>query len=135
MEVWYGWVVLAASLAIHTIGMGAPTVLFVTLKPIALEFDWPRAGPSLAYSLMMIGSGIGGIAMGWWMDRRGVMYPVMFGAAGMGLGGWLGGAIFDLSGSYTWAFLIGFLLNLGNIAVIVPLALLHRRAVLRLQPA
>lgn len=39
MEVWYGWVVLAASLAIHTIGLGAPTVLFVTLKPIALEFD------------------------------------------------------------------------------------------------
>jgi predicted MFS family arabinose efflux permease len=80
IEVWYGWVVLFASLIIHTIGLGAPTVLFVALKPIAADFDWPRAGPSLAYSLLMVGSGVGGIAMGLWMDRRGVMRPVMFGA-------------------------------------------------------
>ena len=64
IEVPYGWVVIFASLTIHTIGLAAPTILFVTLKPIAAEFDWPRAVPSLAYSLLMIGSGIGGLCRG-----------------------------------------------------------------------
>lgn len=119
MEVWYGWVVLAASLAIHTIGLGAPTVLFVTLKPIALEFDWPRAGPSLAYSLLMIGSGVGGIAMGWWMDRRGVMYPVMFGAAMI-----VAGALMASQAESRTSFYVanGLLIGLlGKSALIAPL--------------
>ena len=47
IEVPYGWVVIFASLTIHTIGLAAPTILLVTLKPIAAEFDWPRAVPSL----------------------------------------------------------------------------------------
>ena len=53
VEVPYGWIVIAASLTIHTIGLAAPTILFVALKPIAAEFDWPRAVPSLAYALLM----------------------------------------------------------------------------------
>lgn len=119
MEVWYGWVVLAASLAIHTIGMGAPTVLFVTLKPIALEFDWPRAGPSLAYSLLMIGSGVGGIAMGWWMDRRGVMYPVMFGATMIVAGSLMASQAESRTSFYVAnGLLIGLL---GKSALIAPL--------------
>lgn len=119
MEVWCGWVVLAASLAIHTIGLGAPTVLFVTLKPIALEFDWPRAGPSIAYSLLMIGSGIGGIAMGWWMDRRGVMYPVMFGATMI-----VAGALMASQAESRTSFYVanGLLIGLlGKAALIAPL--------------
>lgn len=119
VEVFYGWIVLAASLAIHTIGMGAPTVLFVTLKPIALEFDWPRAGPSIAYSLMMIGSGIGGIAMGWWMDRRGVMYPVMFGATMIVIGSLMAAQAESRTSFYVAnGLLIGLL---GKAALIAPL--------------
>ncbi len=118
-EVWFGWVVLAASLAIHTIGLGAPTVLFITLKPIALDFDWPRAGPSLAYSLLMIGSGVGGIAMGWWMDRRGVMRPVMFGSAMIGLGALLASQAESRTSFYVAnGLLIGLL---GKSAMIAPL--------------
>jgi len=118
-EVWFGWVVLAASLAIHTIGLGAPTVLFITLKPIALDFDWPRAGPSLAYSLLMVGSGVGGIAMGWWMDRRGVMRPVMFGSAMIGIGALVASQAESRTSFYLAnGLLIGLL---GKSAMIAPL--------------
>ncbi|MCY4497766.1 MAG: hypothetical protein OXC14_10810, partial [Rhodospirillaceae bacterium] len=84
VEVRYGWTVAFGSLAMHTIGLGAPIVLWVALKPIAEEFDWPRAVPSLAYSMMMIGAGAGGVLMGWWMDRRGAFQPVLFGSVMIG---------------------------------------------------
>ncbi len=86
IEVRYGWVILTVSLAIGTIAMAAPSILFVSLKDIASDFEWPRAGPSLAYSLLMIGSGVGGIAMGLWMDRRSVIEPVLFGSVMIALG-------------------------------------------------
>ena len=50
-EVPYGWVVIFASLAIHTVGLGAPTILYVALKPIAADLGTLRAVPSLAYSV------------------------------------------------------------------------------------
>jgi MFS family permease len=37
---------------------------------------------------------------------------------GMALGGWMSGAIFDLTGSYRAAFLNGFAWNMLNIAII-----------------
>ena len=40
---------------------------------------------------------------------------------GMAFGSWLGGYIFDLTGSYRLAFLIGVVFNLGNLAIIVSL--------------
>jgi hypothetical protein len=43
----------------------------------------------------------------------------------MALGGWLGGQIFDLTGSYRSAFLVGVAFNLGNLALVG--ALLHRQ--------
>src|SRR5438128_2675928 len=50
---------------------------------------------------------------------------------GMALGGWMSGAIFDLTGSYWQAFANGFLWNLLNIAIVLFL-MLRRRA--RTQP-
>jgi MFS family permease len=51
--------------------------------------------------------------------RVGVVF--MFGAVGMALGGWLGGAIFDLAGSYFEAFLVGIAANVINLVLILPL--------------
>src|SRR6185295_17623507 len=48
--------------------------------------------------------------------RTGV--ALMFALFGMALGGWMSGAIFDLTGSYRAAFLNGFLWNLLNLAII-----------------
>ena len=51
--------------------------------------------------------------------RVGVVF--LFGAIGMALGGWLGGAIHDLTGSYFTAFLVGIALNVVNLALVLPL--------------
>tara|TARA_B100000676_G_scaffold292724_1_gene328664 strand:+ start:5237 stop:5620 length:384 start_codon:yes stop_codon:yes gene_type:complete len=71
IEVPYGWVVIFVSLALHSIALGAPNVLFILLKPIATDLGSLRSVPSFAYSLLMIGAGVGGLAMGFWMDKRG----------------------------------------------------------------
>ena len=43
--------------------------------------------------------------------------------AGMALGSWLGGAVFDATGTYRTAFLIGVAFNAGNLAIIASLIL------------
>lgn len=119
IEVPYGWVIVIASLAIHSIGMGASNVLFVALKPIAADLGSLRAVPSFAYSLLMIGSGVGGVAMGLWMDRRGVIQPVLFGSVMIGLGSIVASAADDRWGLYVSnGVLIGLL---GMSAMIAPL--------------
>jgi hypothetical protein len=45
---------------------------------------------------------------------------------GMALGGWLSGLTYDLSGSYTLAFVNGIIWNSANIAVIIWLILRSR---------
>jgi MFS family permease len=46
---------------------------------------------------------------------------------GMALGGWLSGEIYDLTGSYSWAFLHGIAWNLCNMAVAFWLVFRNRR--------
>ncbi|MCH9669874.1 MAG: MFS transporter [Gammaproteobacteria bacterium] len=119
VEVRYGWVVIIASLVLHSIALGAPNILFVTLKPIAADFDAPRTVPSLAYSMMMIGAGVGGVFMGWWMDKRGILQPVLFGAVMIGLG-----ALVASRSQTPWSLYVanGLLIGLlGKAAMIAPL--------------
>jgi predicted MFS family arabinose efflux permease len=54
-------------------------------------------------------------------SRIGVVF--LFGTIGMALGAWLGGQIFDLTGSYHPAFLVGVAFNLGNLVLVVALLL------------
>ncbi len=119
IEVPYGWVIVFASLMLHSIGLGAPNILFVALKPIAADLGAARAVPSLAYSMLMIGTGIGGIVMGLWMDRRGVIYPVLFGSTMIGLG-----ALLASQSDGKWSLYVanGLLIGLfGKAAIIAPL--------------
>ena len=51
---------------------------------------------------------------------------------GMALGGWMSGAIYDLTGSYRAAFVNGILWNLANVAIV---SWLLRRASPRPAPA
>jgi len=88
-DVWnrnYRFVVLVASLLLLVVGSGAMFALVIALKSIAAEFGWPRAVPSLGYSLQFIGGGLGGIAMGYWLDRRGMAGPATISGFMIGLG-------------------------------------------------
>ena len=119
IEVRYGWVIIFASLLLSAIAQGAPNILFVTLKSIASDFSWPRAVPSTAYAMLMLGSGIGGVLMGWWMDKRGVLYPVLFGSIMIALGAFVISRAED-----RWSLYLanGVLLGvLGESAMIAPL--------------
>jgi len=56
--------------------------------------------------------------------RTGVV--ILCAGGGMAIGSWLGGATYDLTGSYRLAFLIGVVFNLGNLAIIGSLILRTR---------
>ena len=115
----YAWTRLAVTLALMTVGSSAMYVVSVVLPAVQAEFGVARADASLPYTLLMIGFGLGGIAMGKLADRYGVMVPVLVGAAGLGTGFIAAG----LSGSLTgFAIAHGLLLGLlGSSATFAPL--------------
>lgn len=61
-------------------------LVVVALKPIAAEFGWPRAVPSFAFSLQFIGSGFGGLLMGYLLDRFSFALPALVGGIMVGTG-------------------------------------------------
>ena len=99
IETRYGWWVVAASTLMMSVGYGGSYLVVVGLKPIAAEFGWPRSVPSLAHTLAWIGAGFGGVLMGYWSDRRGMLGPARLGACMVGAG-------CILSGYSTGAFLL-----------------------------
>ena len=82
----YAWMRLGVVLLLMTIGSGAMYVIPVVLPALQSEFGIARADASLPYTLLMLGFGLGGIAMGKLADRFGVMWVVLIGAVGLGVG-------------------------------------------------
>ena len=74
----FRFIVLLGSHTMIFVGSGSLFLIAVTLKDLAAEFGWPREVPSLAFSLQFIGGGLGGILMGYLLDRLGaVVLPVI----------------------------------------------------------
>ncbi|MEP7056581.1 MAG: MFS transporter [Caldimonas sp.] len=115
----YAWTRLVVALALMTIGSGGMYVVAVVLPAVQAEFGVARADASLPYTLMMVGFGLGGIAMGKLADRYGVMLVTLVGAAGLGSGFVAAG----LAPSLGWfALAHGVLLGaLGSSATFAPL--------------
>ena len=80
------WIVACASMGLIAVGIGNVMALVVMLKLITADFGWPRAVPSLAYSLGMLGIGAGGVAMGLWSDRAGMGPPALVGSLSIVIG-------------------------------------------------
>ena len=115
----YAWTRLFVVLLLMTIGSGAMYVIAVVLPAVQVEFGVARADASLPYTLMMVGFGLGGIAMGKLADRFGVMWVVLIGAAGLGAGFVAAGMAPSLT---TFALAHGVLLGaLGSAATFAPL--------------
>jgi len=115
----YAWTRLFAVLLLMTIGSGAMYVIAVVLPAVQAEFGVARADASLPYTLMMVGFGVGGVAMGKLADRVGVMIVVLVGAAGLGLGFAAAGMAGSLT---TFTLAHGVLLGgLGSSATFAPL--------------
>ena len=84
----YAWIRLVLSMVLLTMGGSGMYAAIVTLQPIALEFGASRSGASTPYFLTMMGFGLGGVVMGRWSDRSGIMVPALFGGVCLG-GGYL----------------------------------------------
>jgi MFS family permease len=82
----YAWTRLSISLLLMTIGGSGMYSITVVLPRMQQDFGVARGDASLAYTLTMIGFGVGGILMGRLADRFGVMVAVMLGAVGLGVG-------------------------------------------------
>ena len=89
----FGISVLVVSTCLVSVANGGMFLLVVSLKQIAGDFDWPRTVPSLAYALFFAGTGIGGIAMGWWFDRSGAGPVTLLGLTMVGAGAVLASSI------------------------------------------
>lgn len=112
------WVVALAAFVIIMIAFGTPYVVVVALKPIAADMGDQRSAPALASALAYFGTASGGILMGWWADRVGVLWPVLLGTIMVGCG-----AMLASSGS-EWALYVGYGLMvglLGNAGLFAPL--------------
>ena len=103
------WLVTIAALIIMSVALGAPYVVIVALKSVATDLGGYRSIPSAAASLAMLGTGVGGLGMGWLAERIGVKLVVTAGAlmvcAGLALS----------SGGEAWQLYVGHGLLIGLI--------------------
>ncbi len=82
----YAWFRLAVSVLLSGIGGVGMWSVVVALPAVQAEFGSQRGAASVPFTLTMIGFGVGGVIMGKLADRRGIVLPVMIGAAALGIG-------------------------------------------------
>ena len=112
------WIAACLTLAVLSIGYGAPLLVVVGLKPIQATLASDRSVIALAGALVWVGTGLGGILMGWVADRIGIRATTSLGAVATACG-----LALSASGSI-WALYVGhglFMGFLGNGALYAPL--------------
>lgn len=80
------WKAAWLTLAILSISFGSPLLVVVGLKPMQEALGTERSVLALAGALVWIGTGTGGVLMGWLADRIGVRATVAIGAVMMAAG-------------------------------------------------
>ena len=112
------WTAACLTLGILSISYGSPLLVVVGLKPIQETLGTDRSVVALAGALVWVGTGLGGIMMGWLADRIGIRFTVTIGAVMMAAG-----LALSSIGS-VWALYVGHgvLIGLvGNGAIYAPL--------------
>ena len=118
IETSYSWVRLLASITLSTLGCVGLWSLAVALPAVQADFDVQRAGASLPYALTMIGFMIGGITVGRFADRFGILPPFAGGTILMCLGYILTAFAPTLP---AFAVVSGLTIGLGSAASFAPL--------------
>ena len=117
IESTYAWVRLSIALALGTIGSIGMWSFVVALPAVQADFGVPRGEASLPFTLTMIGFGCGGVVMGRFSDRFGIVPPALCGILLLGIGYVSSG----LAGSL-WLFALAQgLIGLGSSATFGPL--------------
>jgi MFS family permease len=97
----YAWARLAAAVLLMGIGGCGMYSVTVVLPLIQAEFGVTRADASLPYTATMVGFTIGGILIGRFSDRFGIMRPIFAGALCLG-----GGLVLAASATTLWQFVL-----------------------------
>jgi MFS family permease len=82
----YGWVVVAAGIAITCLGMGGVLALGVFLPPLEAAEGWTRTQVATASMFAFLAMGVAGFGWGTLSDRFGTRAVVLAGGAIQGLG-------------------------------------------------
>ena len=112
------WTAALITLGILSISYGSPLLVVVGLKPIQDALGTDRSVVALAGALVWVGTGLGGIMMGWLADRFGIRFTASIGAVMMAAG-----LALSSTGS-VWSLYVGhgLLIGLvGNGAIYAPL--------------
>ena len=112
------WRAAWVTLGILSISFGSPLLIVVGMKPMQEALGTERSVLALAGSLVWVGTGAGGVLMGWLADRIGVRATVAIGACMIA-----GGLALSSTGSM-WALYLGqgvMIGLLGGGAVYAPL--------------
>ncbi|HVZ08106.1 MFS transporter [Rhodopila sp.] len=75
------WIAAGVTLAILSVAYGSTLLVVVGLRAMELDLGVPRSTMALAGATTWIGTGLGGIVMGWLSDRIGVRTSVLTGIA------------------------------------------------------
>ena len=97
----YAWQRLAAAVLLMGLGTCGMYSVTVVLPLIQAEFGVSRADASLPYTATMVGFTIGGILMGRFSDRFGIMKPIMLGAVCLA-----GGLALASAATSLWMFVL-----------------------------
>ena len=82
----YAWTRLVMSVLIATIGSVGMWSVVVVMPAIEAEFGTMRAASSLPYTMTMVGFAIGNVYMGRFVDKAGILLPVIGSALALGIG-------------------------------------------------
>src|SRR5437763_8489149 len=82
----YAWLRLALAVLLSAVGGVGMWSVVVALPAVQAEFHAERGAASMPFTLTMIGFGIGGVIMGRLADRKGIILPLMIGAASLDAG-------------------------------------------------
>jgi MFS family permease len=111
------WVRLALALVIGSIGSVGMWSVVVVLPVVQAEFGASRGAASLAFTLSMLGFGLGGVVTGRITDRFGIVTAILLSIAFLGAGYMLAGLSTTL-----WQFIaVSLLIGLGTSATFAPL--------------
>jgi len=118
IETSYSWIRLVVSIILSTLGCVGMWSLVVALPAVQADLHAPRADASLPYTLTTIGFMIGGIIVGRFADRFGILLPLAGGTILMSFGYVLTAFAPTLP---VFAIVSGVTIGLGGAASFAPL--------------
>ncbi|MEJ8572144.1 MFS transporter [Microbaculum marinum] len=114
----YAWFRLAVSVLLATTGSVGMWAVVVVLPKVQAEFDVDRATASLPYTATMLGFALGNVLIGRYVDRLGIVLPVIGASVALSAGFVLAALS---TGVWQFAVIQGVLIGIGTSATFGPL--------------